>query len=403
MELTRGARVATIDGLRGLAVIGVVWYHIWQISWQSAVVPFVDFSFQPIAETGFLGVDLFFFISGFVLMLPYAHAHLTGAPRPSLRHFFGRRFLKIVPSYLFAIAALIAIGYQTYPSLRDAVRDVGFHLLFVHDWFALTNGSIDGVMWSLGVEIQFYLLFPLLVLAFVRWPLRTALAMFAVANGWRLWCMFSDHYFYAQRLEQLPAYVDFFAAGMLAAFAYVAIATLRPRLAERRWAFTALSIAGFVAVGLLIVNCYDHVGDHPWPETWKVQWRSALAIAFLATALGSLFAVRAYQLVLGNRLLLFLAAISYNLYLWHQPLGRLLVKLHVPPYATADPHEDVSWRLAVVFVALGLSVTVAAVLTYAFEQPIMRLAGRRRRPVAFLVAAAEERIPVPDAPHAEQA
>ena len=378
MDLLRGGRVATIDGLRGIAVIAVVWYHVWQISWQGAVVPVVNLSLQPIAETGWLGVDLFFFISGFVLMLPYAHAHLTGAPPPSLRHFVTRRFLKIVPSYVLAIAALIAVGYQTYPRLADAVRDVGFHLLFIHNWFAVTNGSIAGVMWSLGVEIQFYVLFPLLVLAFVRWPLPSALAMFAIANGWRVWAMFSNHYYYAQRLEQLPAYIDYFAAGMLGAFAYVAIATRRPQLAQRRWAFTALSIAGFVALGLLVVNCFEHTGDNPWPETWKVQWRSVLALTFLAIALGSMFAVRAYQLALGNRLLLFLAAISYNLYLWHQPLGRILLKLRLPPYATVDPHDDRQWMFAFVFVALAVAIGVATLLTYAFEQPILRL-GRRRR------------------------
>ncbi|MEA2719353.1 MAG: hypothetical protein QOJ39_1217, partial [Candidatus Eremiobacteraeota bacterium] len=215
MELVRGGRVATIDGLRGIAILAVVWYHVWQISWQSAVIPLVNVSLQPIAETGFLGVDLFFFISGFVLMLPYAHAHLTGAPRPSLRHFFSRRFLKIVPSYILVIVVMIAAGAQTYAHWGDAVRDVGFHLLFVHNWFAVTNGSIDSVMWSLGAEVQFYVLFPLLVLAFVRWPVICAAALFAVGNGWRIWAMLSNHYFYAQRLEQLPAYVDFFAAGML--------------------------------------------------------------------------------------------------------------------------------------------------------------------------------------------
>jgi len=379
MELVRGGRIATIDGLRGIAILIVVWYHFWQISWQGAEIPFTGISLQPIPETGFLGVDLFFFISGFVLMLPYAHARLTGAPPPTLAHFFSRRFLKIVPSYVLAIVLMIAIGYQTYAHPADAVKDVGFHLLFIHNWFAATNGSIDSVMWSLGAEIQFYVLFPLIVPAFVRWPLRSALALFAVANGWRLWAMLSNHYFYAQRLEQLPAYVDLFAAGMLAAFAYVAIATRRPELAQRRRLFTALSVAGFIAFGALVLNLYGHRwSDHPWPETWKVEWRSAIALAYLAIGLGSLFAVRGYQVLLANRALLFLAAISYNLYLWHQPLGRILVKLHVPPYVTADPHDDRHWMFVFQFVAIPLVLAVAALLTYAFEQPILRLGKRRR-------------------------
>ena len=84
MELVRGGRIATIDGLRGIAIAAVVWFHLWQISWTWAFVPYTSISLQPLAEAGFLGVALFFFISGFVLMLPYAQAHLAGTPRPTL-------------------------------------------------------------------------------------------------------------------------------------------------------------------------------------------------------------------------------------------------------------------------------------------------------------------------------
>ena len=378
MELVRGGRIATIDGLRGIAIAAVVWFHFWQISWQSAVIPFVNVSLQPLAVSGFLGVALFFFISGFVLILPYAQAHIAATPPPTIRHFFGRRFLKIVPSYVLCIVVMIALGYQTYATFHDAFRDVAFHLLFVHDWFAVTNTSIDGVMWSLGVEIQFYLLFPLLVLAFVRRPVLTTIALFAVANGWRIWCMLSNHFFYEQRLAQLPGYIDFFAAGMLAAFAYVAIAMRRPQLAERRWMFTALSIAGFVAFWFLAVDCYAHRYDREWPQLWAVQWRSVLAVACIAVALGSLFAVRGYQRILANRVLLFLAAISYNLYLWHQPIARELVLLHLPPYRTADPHDDVHWQFVYWFVALPIAIGFTALITYGFEQPILRLGNRRR-------------------------
>jgi peptidoglycan/LPS O-acetylase OafA/YrhL len=389
MELVRGGRIATIDGLRGIAIVLVVWLHVWQISWQSVRIPIVNYSPQPIAETGFLGVALFFFISGFVLALPYVQAHLRGTAPPSLRHFAGRRFLKIVPSYVLCMIVMIAIGYQTYTHFSDAARDVGFHLLFIHDWFGVTNGSINSVMWSLGVEVQFYVLFPLLILAFVRRPLWTGLALFAIANSWRVWCMVSNHYFYEQRLEQLPAYVDLFAAGMLAAYAYVFVALRRPRLAQQRWAFTALSVAGFIALFVLANDCYDHRSDKEWPQLWMVHWRSGYALAAAAAGLGSLFAVRGFQLVLANRVLLFMAAISYNLYLWHQPLARELQKLHLPPYATADPHGDPHWMLVFNFVALPVAIAVSALITYGFEQPILRLGKRRRelRPTAMPIAA----------------
>ncbi len=377
MELVRGGRIATIDGLRGIAIAAVVWFHFWQISWTWAFVPYTTISLQPIAEAGFLGVALFFFISGFVIMLPFAQAHVAGTPWPTWRRFFGRRFLKIVPSYVLAIVVMLAFGAQTYANFADGAKDVVYHLLFIHDWFVATNASIDGVMWSLGVEIQFYVLFPLLVLVFVRRPLLATIALFAIANAWRVWCMLSNHYYYEQRLAQLPGYIDFFAAGMLGALAYVAIAVHRPRLAQQRWAFTALSAAGFVALWLLVANCDFHRSDHEWPQLWSVQWRSAFALACLAAGLGSLFAVRGFKLVLANRVLLFLAAISYNLYLWHQPLARALVQHHIPPYATADPHEDPQWKLVYWAVAVPAAIAVSALITYGVEQPILRLGKRR--------------------------
>ncbi|HEX3467816.1 MAG TPA: acyltransferase [Candidatus Elarobacter sp.] len=378
MDLVRGGRIGTIDGLRGIAIVLVVWFHVWQIGWQNAVVPWINLSFQPLAETGFLGVALFFFISGFVLLLPYAQAHLSGETPPTLRHFFGRRFLKIVPSYVLCIAIVLIFAPPVYTGVLDAVRDISFHLLFIHNWFGTTNASIDGVLWSLGVEIQFYVLFPLLVLAFVRKPLTSTFVMFAIANAWRIWCVLTPNHFYLeQRLAQLPGYIDFFAAGMLAAFAYAAIALRRPELAKQRWWFTALSAAGIVAFLWLANDCYVHRTDPEWPQAWVMQWRSAVALACFATALGSLFAVRGFQVVLANRLLLFLAAISYNLYLWHQLVANQLLKLRFLPFGTLEQHNDARLMLLYPFVAVPVAIGIAALITYAFEQPILRLGKRR--------------------------
>jgi peptidoglycan/LPS O-acetylase OafA/YrhL len=374
----RDGRIATIDGLRGIAILLVVWFHVWQICWQSAVIPLVNVSLQPFPETGFLGVALFFFISGFVLLLPYAEAARLGRRPPPLRHFFLRRFFKIVPSYVLCIVVLLALGVESYPSFSDAVRDVAFHLLFIHDWFAVTNGTIDGVMWSLGAEVQFYLIFPFIAAAFVRRPIAATIAMFAIANAWRIWCMASNHYFLAQRMQQLPAYFDFFAAGMLAA-ALSAVVAQRPALTRRRGLFTALALAGFAVMFIVTRGYFDQRYDAGWPYLQDLELRSLLALGYAAAGLGSLFAVRAFQRALGNPALLFLAAISYNLYLWHQPLAKLLMAHHVPPFRGADPHLDDAWRLAFAFVAVAAAVAVSSAITYGFERPILRWSKRWER------------------------
>jgi peptidoglycan/LPS O-acetylase OafA/YrhL len=393
MALMRDGRIATIDGLRGIAILLVVWFHVWQITWQNTVVPGLNLSLQPLAETGFLGVALFFFISGFVLMLPYAQARIAGTPAHTWGHFYWRRFVKIVPSYVLCIVAMIAFGYQTYPDLASAVKDVGIHLLFVHTWFASTYGSINAALWSLAVEVQFYALFPLIALLFVRRPLLTAIALFALANAWRVWCMLSPHTYYEQKLAQLPGYVDFFAAGMLGAWICASIAAHRPHLAERRVWFSLLMVAGFAAFWLLAKNCYDHRYDPEWPQLWVVEWRSALALVCLAIAVGAVFAARRLQLALANPVLLFLALISYDLYLFHPGIAHGLLVAGVPPHATADPHDDRTWQHVYWLVAIPAMLIAATAITYGFERPLLRLRPPRLHRVRTPRAAPEpERV-----------
>ncbi|MBD5634216.1 MAG: acyltransferase family protein, partial [Candidatus Eremiobacteraeota bacterium] len=86
------AHLAPLDGLRGIAIALVVWFHIWQITWLPANVTVfgTTLGFNWIAEDGFIGVDLFFFISGFCLFYPYARTLFDGTPQQTLRAFASR-------------------------------------------------------------------------------------------------------------------------------------------------------------------------------------------------------------------------------------------------------------------------------------------------------------------------
>jgi len=177
-----GHRLGVLDGLRGIAVLMVVWYHVWQISWLAAPLPVLQF----IPEGGFIGVDIFFFISGFVISYPFVQATLEGKRRPTWGHFAYRRAIKIVPSYFLSIVLMYAIGYAATQGGGRPFFDITTHLLFIHNWFAQSYGSINGVLWTLAVEVQFYCVFPLVLAGFLRRPYATTIALIVMALGFRL-------------------------------------------------------------------------------------------------------------------------------------------------------------------------------------------------------------------------
>jgi peptidoglycan/LPS O-acetylase OafA/YrhL len=370
--MTGTHRLAPLDGLRGIAILLVVWYHVWQITWLPAPNPALEF----LPETGFAGVDLFFFLSGFVISYPFLVARDAGTAQPGWRHFAARRFIKIVPSYVLSMIVLFATGYAHFDSAGDAATSIAAHLVFIHTWWQATFGSINGVLWTLAVEVQFYLLFPLVWWCFRRRALVTAGALVAIALAWRYasaqCCL---HTTMPLMVENLPGYIDLFAAGMLSALTYVRFHQ-RVRGALAASAATSVAIGGIALFWLLAQNLYDDRLADMWPYAWQIGYRSAWAFAFFLIATGTLFGVRWWQHAVGNPLLIFCGAISYNWYLYHQAIARGLLAAHLPPYVTANAVNDPHWQLAFTALAFALSLVQAAALTFLFERPLLKLRWR---------------------------
>ena len=365
-----------MDGLRALAIAWVVWLHVWQISWLRLDVQVLGWTlnFNHLAETGFMGVELFFFVSGFCLFYPYARARHEGRGFPSLRHYAYRRAIKILPSYWLAIALILL--YVRPPWLWDLPAlawNLGSHLLFVHNLFHGTEAAINGVFWSLGVEVQFYLLFPLIAAAFGRWPLVTWGALCLTAFTWRNGVEAWHYHDFRFLLDQLPGYLDLFANGMLAAWLIVRLQASR---AAAAWApaFTLAALGALVGIDRLARDLWvSRVGNPVWPFDWQVEHRFVLALAFLTLAVGASQALPRWRRLLAGPAMAFLSTISYNLYLWHQFIAReLAYKWHLPPAATSDPHADPAWQLWFTLNAMGLAVAFAAAVTYGFERPLLK-------------------------------
>lgn len=361
-------RLDVLDGLRGIAVLLVLWYHLWEISWLSAPFPALEF----LPETGFIGVPLFFFLSGFVITYPFLRAQALNAPQPAWQHFAWRRFIKIVPSYALSIAAAFAIGYAQTQGAAPAFVAVLTHLLFIHTWFPATYGTINGVLWTLAVEVEFYLLFPLLWWCFKRAPWITAATMLLAAMLWRAGlatCCY--HTTFPIYEENLPGYLDIFACGMLGALLYCRYSN-RIALSSYRRLAPLLAIAGIIGLAALLQNLYSYRHEDQWASVWQIWRRQWFGITFAAIALGALWSARGWQRFLANRVLVVLGTISYNLYLYHQMIARELLWHHLPPYA-GDPHEDPRWQLNYTLLAFALTIAQAALVTALVERPLLRL------------------------------
>ena len=128
--------IAAIDGLRALAILLVVWCHLYTQA-SAHAWPLGPMPLQRVAQLGFSGVDLFFVLSGFLLFLPYSRAILAGAPLPSTKKFYYRCLLRIVPLYLFALITLLL--FQNHDLLqRGYTISLVLTVLLLHD---MSNNS----------------------------------------------------------------------------------------------------------------------------------------------------------------------------------------------------------------------------------------------------------------------
>lgn len=346
--------IAAMDGLRGLSVLWIVLFH-YSVLRDAAVDPWVALlrdapALGTVIAHGPFAVDLFFLISGFLLTLPWISRARDAAPPPDAKRFYVRRIRRIVPAYYLHLAALFAVvmpllhglAYWRSDLYVDVLNAVA-HALFVHNLSPLTSGSlgVNGALWTLAVEAQFYALLPLLAPLFVRAPWRSLAAAAAISAAWigasrhgfdalvRWHLEIGRHWQWSEpairRLlsMQLPAYLADFALG-----ATMARLWLLQRAAVLR--HRAMILGACIGILGTVMAGWARLGDAE-----RMVSSIALAGLVLAAASGNAFMLERGPLAFAGR-------ISYSAYLWHLPLllclqarAPLDATLLFPAYVTA--------------------------------------------------------------------
>lgn len=388
---TRRADVPALTGVRALAALWVLGYHAWiatgRPSLGGAGMGF-PWRVDPLLAAGWMGVDVFFVLSGFVLQWQVAHesdpAMLPWRGRAAYGRFLGRRVLRVFPAYLACLSILLplawlGVGRWTPPTLGDTA----LHLVMTHNAVPAYVSTISGVFWSLPIEWHFYLVFPLgaWILSGGRaWPL-VALALVVTWVVHRTVMGFPA-------LDWLLAWTPFraieFASGMASATLAARSRGLAPAKAE------AIFLAGALA---MLAIAYG-VGSHGL-QWWTNDLRTFLRMIALSTAVAAMLyamtvpgASRAGTAFFGNRASVWIGMISYSLYLWHLSVIEFLVDHRLVPLRGGTSPVDLASMLAV---AVPASLAISAASYYAVER---RFLDRTRWQARADVGASWMRKPV---------
>lgn len=355
-----------IDGLRALAVLAVLAFH----------------ALPTVLPGGFVGVDIFFVISGY-LISSILYSNLANQ-QFCLLDFYSRRIRRIFPALITVFIASFAMGWYFF--YADEFINLGRHMIssaaFIQNWMlASESGYFDTSaeikpflhLWSLGVEEQFYIIWPLLLWG--AWKLRINLLKLtiiclAASFAWNIY----ELYFAQSTIAFYLPQVRFWELLIGAVLAYIHLNPATSKISSRYTFALGLSnentrsIAGAI---LLLLSFFFINSQKVFPGFWAVL--PTLGAVLLISAGPNAILNRS---VLSNPLAIWFGKISYPLYLWHWVL---LVYLRI---LEPDLFAKLKFRL----LALALAVLLSW-LTYRFIEKPLRFGAYGKSKTWFLIVA----------------
>lgn len=371
------------DGVRAAAVGLVVWFHFWQQSWitprlhlpaglaeYTKYLGITEINLEGFVRYGFQFVDLLILLSAFCNFYPYARAILLQESWPDTKRFYIKRAARILPSYYLSLLVMLAVRFMEGGCVVNGFfwKDLFTHITCISPLFPDTylSTNFNGVLWTVQVEVIYYALMPWIARLFRKQPVFTCAALWGCG-------VISANYIVYEKADMIRVYGNHaatfagcYANGMLLCMLYI---TLKEKNLENRYTKLAATLA--------VICCLPYVSRMMKQlgggelQVIQLQQRFELSLVFSCFLLALPFAAKGLQFLFSNRLMKFLASVSYNLYLWHQYIA-VKCKVYRIPYWEGDTPPNMTgdlvwmWKYQILIIVVSLSVAV--IMTYGFEK-----------------------------------
>ena len=307
---TSGLYIAEVDGLRFIAISLVLLQHM-----QQAVLAKLDIFITEGQRTAeviskmAVGVELFFVISGFILALPFANSILGAGSQPSLINYYRRRLTRLEPPYIIIMVVLFLMTNDSTPITAERFQHFMASIFYLHNVIYGTFSTINGVTWSLEVEVQFYLIAPILASLIFRPKTQSVRCAVLLSISFLNFILrhFLERYF-GPLPPSILFHLHYFLIGLLVADIYVT--NWRSRLEKT---YTSDLLALIAVVALIISSLYVMPA--------KSLITGAILFIFFSNALRgkivSHFLCYSPVTIIGGA--------CYSIYLLHLPLIELVI------------------------------------------------------------------------------
>lgn len=349
-RVTSGGRyIPELDGMRTIAISLVVIGHIHQVAGQ-----WLDSSsqFVQIITGAHFGVELFFVISGFILALPFRQRCLGIGKEIKLKDYYVRRLSRLEPPYLLHLIIILIGSFLAGRSITDLLPHLLSSVFYLSNFIEgrFSSKLLNGVTWSLEIEVQFYVIAPFVARVFyIR---RDSFRIYTIFVG--LMCIFAlkyilNHLFITSIPVTLLEYFQYFSVGFLVADRYAVKVDCIGNIKS-----DCVAIAAWIGLFILFYI--------------KPPAQSLFAAILLYFAVYySLVSIYIRQ-ILGNVYIRTIGGMCYSIYLLHMPIIDCLFQ----HFGTINLTNDIL-KMTIESIIFGLPVIfISAIFFYFVEKPCMK-------------------------------